>query len=78
MQGATTAFKRYARPCRTAAQARTAIEGAVREQVPLSLIFIDNKLQLTATGYETREEAITRCRERAAELRFRLAPLPVR
>jgi hypothetical protein len=58
MKGATTAFKRYARPCRTAAQARTAIEGAVREQVPLSLIFIDNKLQLTATGYETREEAI--------------------
>ena len=27
---------------------------------------------------ETREEAIARCRERAAELRFRLAPLPVR
>jgi hypothetical protein len=58
MQGATTAFMRYARPCRTAAQARTAIEGAVRDDVPLSLIFVDNKLQLTAVGYETREEAI--------------------
>lgn len=56
--GATTGFKRYYQVCSTPPMARNAVDMIVSEAVPIDLILIDNRLQVTARSYETQPAAV--------------------